>query len=141
MKKTVTKRRATCRRGPAIALALGWSAMAIACGAPAEEAPPAAAGEARPAAADSGMAMHDKKGGHYKIHDWWPNMLDLRILNQNAPMTNPMGADFDYTAEFSKLDFARPIGFLTTMRTELETRETTVPKLPIVTKLTPMETE
>jgi catalase-peroxidase len=36
--------------------------------------------------------------------DWWPNSLDLTILHQNSPASNPMGADFDYAAEFAKLD-------------------------------------
>ncbi len=36
---------------------------------------------------------------------WWPSQLNLRILRQNHPDANPMGADFDYAAEFSSLDF------------------------------------
>jgi catalase-peroxidase len=36
--------------------------------------------------------------------DWWPNQLNLKILHQHAPASNPMGADFDYAAEFKKLD-------------------------------------
>ncbi len=36
--------------------------------------------------------------------DWWPNQLNLGILHQNAPQSNPMGADFDYAAEFKTLD-------------------------------------
>lgn len=36
--------------------------------------------------------------------DWWPNQLDLGILRQNAPMSNPMGEKFDYAEEFNKLD-------------------------------------
>jgi catalase-peroxidase len=80
-----------------IALALGWSIAISACSATATEVKPAAAGQ-------GGMAAHEKKDGHYKIRDWWPNMLDLGILHQNSPMTNPMGGDFDYAAEFSKLN-------------------------------------
>jgi len=38
--------------------------------------------------------------------DWWPNQLDLSILHQNSPASNPMGDDFDYAAEFQKLDLA-----------------------------------
>jgi catalase-peroxidase len=34
--------------------------------------------------------------------DWWPNQLDLRVLNPNKP--SPMGADYDYKAAFSELD-------------------------------------
>ncbi len=38
--------------------------------------------------------------------EWWPNQLDLTILHQNPAAGNPMGADFDYAAEFAKLDMA-----------------------------------
>jgi catalase-peroxidase len=37
---------------------------------------------------------------------WWPNRLNLKILNKNAPQIDPMGGDFDYAAEFSSLDLA-----------------------------------
>ena len=36
--------------------------------------------------------------------DWWPNKLDLSVLRQNSPVSDPMGEDFDYAKEFSKLD-------------------------------------
>jgi catalase-peroxidase len=36
--------------------------------------------------------------------DWWPEMLDLRILDQNGNQSNPMGEEFDYAEEFGKLD-------------------------------------
>jgi catalase-peroxidase len=36
--------------------------------------------------------------------DWWPDQLNLRILHQNSPAGNPLGADFNYAAEFEKLD-------------------------------------
>ena len=36
--------------------------------------------------------------------DWWPNKLDLSILRQNSPVSDPMGEDFDYAEEFSKLN-------------------------------------
>ncbi|MBK6793789.1 MAG: catalase/peroxidase HPI [Anaerolineales bacterium] len=38
--------------------------------------------------------------------DWWPNQLNLNILHQHAPASNPMGADFNYAEEFKKLDLA-----------------------------------
>ncbi|MEZ0578070.1 catalase/peroxidase HPI [Nocardioides sp. MH1] len=38
------------------------------------------------------------------IQDWWPNALDLTVLHKQAPATNPLGEDFDYAAEFAKLD-------------------------------------
>lgn len=39
-------------------------------------------------------------------HDWWPNQLNLGILHQHAPASNPMGDDFNYAEEFKKLDLA-----------------------------------
>src|SRR4051794_3928267 len=36
--------------------------------------------------------------------DWWPNQLNLQILHQNSPQTNPMGEEFNYAEEFKKLD-------------------------------------
>ncbi|WP_137990995.1 catalase/peroxidase HPI [Streptomyces vilmorinianum] len=36
--------------------------------------------------------------------DWWPNQLDLQVLHQHAPQSNPMGEDFDYAEEFATLD-------------------------------------
>ncbi|MBM7069388.1 catalase/peroxidase HPI [Actibacterium sp. 188UL27-1] len=36
--------------------------------------------------------------------DWWPNQLNLKILHQNAPVADPLGAEFDYAEEFNKLD-------------------------------------
>jgi catalase-peroxidase len=36
--------------------------------------------------------------------DWWPNQLNLAILHQNAPSSNPLGADFDYADAFKTLD-------------------------------------
>ncbi len=37
---------------------------------------------------------------------WWPEQLDLRPLRQHAANSNPFGEDFDYAAEFQKLDLA-----------------------------------
>ncbi len=36
--------------------------------------------------------------------DWWPNQLNLNILNQHSHLSNPMGKDFNYADEFRKLD-------------------------------------
>ena len=36
--------------------------------------------------------------------DWWPNQLNLRVLHQNSPSSNPMGEAFNYADEFKKLD-------------------------------------
>ncbi len=36
--------------------------------------------------------------------DWWPNQLNLNVLHQNSPLSNPMGKEFNYANEFKKLD-------------------------------------
>jgi len=36
--------------------------------------------------------------------DWWPNKLNLDVLHQHTPASNPMSPDFNYTKEFKKLD-------------------------------------
>ncbi|MDJ1432338.1 catalase/peroxidase HPI [Halostagnicola sp. A-GB9-2] len=36
--------------------------------------------------------------------DWWPEKLNLKLLDQNARDDDPMGEDFDYAEEFEKLD-------------------------------------
>ncbi len=35
---------------------------------------------------------------------WWPNNLNLKMLHQNSPLTNPMGEDFDYSEAFNSLN-------------------------------------
>ena len=46
-----------------------------------------------------------KTGGRpHSLQDWWPNMLDLKVLHAHSSRTNPLGDDFDYRAEFEKLD-------------------------------------
>ncbi len=41
-----------------------------------------------------------------KNQDWWPNQLDLSVLHQHTPVSNPMDEDFDYAEEFKSLDLA-----------------------------------
>jgi catalase-peroxidase len=36
--------------------------------------------------------------------DWWPNQLDLSVLHQHSPLSNPMGERFNYAEEFKTLD-------------------------------------
>ena len=39
-----------------------------------------------------------------KNQDWWPNQLDLSVLHQHTPVSNPMDPGFDYAKEFASLD-------------------------------------
>ena len=48
----------------------------------------------RTATADSGTSNKD----------WWPKQLNLKILHQHSPLSNPMGEEFSYAEEFKKLD-------------------------------------
>jgi len=36
--------------------------------------------------------------------EWWPNQLDLKILHQHSPLSNPMDKEFNYAEEFKSLD-------------------------------------
>jgi catalase-peroxidase len=36
--------------------------------------------------------------------DWWPDQIDVSTLHPHSPQSNPLGEDFDYAAEFAKLD-------------------------------------
>src|SRR5512139_3777797 len=38
------------------------------------------------------------------IQDWWPNQLNLNVLHQHSPLSNPIGKEFNYADEFKKLD-------------------------------------
>jgi catalase-peroxidase len=45
--------------------------------------------------------------GTRKFHtnaDWWPNQLNLKVLHQHSPLSDPMGTEFNYAEEFKKLD-------------------------------------
>ena len=49
---------------------------------------------------------------------WWPNQLNLRSLNQNSPLSDPMGAQFDYAKEFQSLDLDAVIADLHSLMTD-----------------------
>ncbi|MBU0663701.1 MAG: catalase/peroxidase HPI [Proteobacteria bacterium] len=42
-------------------------------------------------------------GGRSNL-EWWPNRLNLDVLRQHCPKSNPMGEDFNYAEEFKSLD-------------------------------------
>jgi catalase-peroxidase len=51
-----------------------------------------------------GLATQTMAAGGRGNRDWWPEQLNLSILALQSPATSPMGPDFDYAAEFAKLD-------------------------------------
>src|SRR5213592_4905174 len=56
--------------------------------------------------------------GAMSIQDWWPNQLNLKILNQNSPLTDPMGKEFNYAKEFKSLDLNAVIKDLHALMTD-----------------------
>jgi catalase-peroxidase len=58
-------------------------------------------------------------GRHARTNrDWWPNHLDVQVLNQHSPQSNPFGASFDYAKEFNSLDLNAVIKDLTALMTD-----------------------
>ncbi len=49
--------------------------------------------------------------------DWWPNQLNLRVLHQHSPLSNPMGEEFNYAEEFKSLDLNAVIQDLNALMT------------------------
>ena len=52
----------------------------------------------------TGGANKPTAGRGTSSRDWWPNQLNLKVLHQNCPMSNPLGEEFNYAEEFKKLD-------------------------------------
>jgi catalase-peroxidase len=52
----------------------------------------------------NGNMKHNVGGGGTKSRDWWPNRLNLNILRQHSPLSNPLDKDFNYAEAFKSLD-------------------------------------
>ena len=50
--------------------------------------------------------------------DWWPNQLNLRVLHQHSPLSDPMGKEFNYAEEFMSLDLNAVIKDLHALMTD-----------------------
>lgn len=57
-------------------------------------------------------------GGGTANLDWWPNQLRVDLLNQHSNRSNPLGDQFDYRAEFKKLDYSALKADLRTILTD-----------------------
>ena len=57
-------------------------------------------------------------GGGTRNTDWWPNQLNLGILRMHSSLSDPMGEDFNYAAEFKSLDLAAVRQDLTELMTD-----------------------
>jgi len=94
---------------------IGWTAVTLAlstwsigCSSTpeAKTPPPATPAPQGPLPTDTPPAPENVRNEPYGIDDWWPNRLDLRVLKENAPISDPVNPAFDYAKEFSKLDLA-----------------------------------
>ncbi|HVU87383.1 MAG TPA: catalase/peroxidase HPI [Pirellulales bacterium] len=57
-------------------------------------------------ATETQCPFHHTAGGGTSNLKWWPNELRVDLLRQHSSKSDPMGADFNYAAEFRSLDLA-----------------------------------
>ena len=50
--------------------------------------------------------------------DWWPEQLNLKGLQHDSPLVDPMGGEFDYAKEFESLDLNAVINDLKALMTD-----------------------
>src|SRR5579864_3749096 len=51
----------------------------------------------------NGARRHTAAGVHTNA-DWWPNQLNVKVLHQHSPLSNPMDKEFNYAKEFKTLN-------------------------------------
>jgi len=66
----------------------------------------------------SSSSMKRTAAGTPMNADWWPNQLNLKILHQHCPLSNPMGEAFNYAEEFKSLDLDAVIKDLHALMTD-----------------------
>jgi len=64
-----------------------------------------------------GTRKHTAAGASTNAN-WWPNQLNLKILHQHSPLSNPMGEAFNYAEEFKSLDLDAVIKDLRALMTD-----------------------
>ena len=55
---------------------------------------------------NSGKCPYNPAGQGTANLDWWPNQLRVDLLNQHSERSNPLGDDFNYAAEFKKINYS-----------------------------------
>ncbi len=63
-------------------------------------------------------ALKPTVAGARKNGDWWPNQLNLNILQQHSELSNPMGEAFKYAEAFKSLDLHAVVKDLTALMTD-----------------------
>ncbi len=66
----------------------------------------------------TGGSRERRAAASFANRDWWPNQLNLKILNKNSPLTDPMGEEFNYAEEFKSLDLDAVIKDLHALMTD-----------------------
>jgi len=54
----------------------------------------------------------------YTNVDWWPNQVNVNILHQHSPLSDPMDKEFNYAEEFKSLDLNAVIKDLHALMTD-----------------------
>ena len=54
----------------------------------------------------------------YANVDWWPNQVNLKVLHQHSPLSDPMGNEFNYAEVFKTLDLSAVIKDLNALMTD-----------------------
>ena len=60
---------------------------------------------------------HGARKSHANV-DWWPNQINLKVLHQHSPQSDPMGKEFNYAEEFKTLDLNAVIKDLNVLMTD-----------------------
>ena len=66
----------------------------------------------------SGSAPKNATAGTATNANWWPNQLNVKLLNQHSPLNDPMGEDFNYGEAFKSLDLDAVIQDLRVLMTD-----------------------
>jgi catalase-peroxidase len=66
----------------------------------------------------SGHVPKHTQAGAPTNASWWPNQLNLRLLNQNSPLTDPMDDGFNYAEAFKSLDLDALVSDLKALMTD-----------------------
>ncbi len=74
--------------------------------------------DANDATAGKCPVMHGATPRPRANRDWWPDQLNIQVLHQHSPWSDPMGKDFDYAKEFKSLDLDAVIKDLHALMTD-----------------------
>lgn len=65
-----------------------------------------------------GASLKPTAAGARTNADWWPNQLNLNMLQQHSALSNPMGETFNYAKEFKTLDLEAVVKDLHALMTD-----------------------